>query len=191
MMPRRTGTPFALSNYCWAILLATVATNASAQPDAEALRASVVQVVVLDSTGDVRRVRSGFAISDAGHVATAAHGVEDEDRIVVVPLDTGDELAARVIHANPRADVALLAVDGLAQTPLPLAKDGFASGRRVYSAGVWGEPPAQTFLVSQATGDVPVAIAEGAVGEHDEIAAAANRPAVPLILHNAMIPAAG
>ena len=174
-----------------ALLLATVATSASAQPDAEALRASVVQVVVLDSTGNVRRVRSGFAVSDAGHVATAAHGVANEDRIVVVPLDTGDELAARVVHANPRADVALLAVDGLAQTPLPLAKDGFASGRRVYSAGVWGEPPARTLLVAQATGDVQAAIAEGAVGEHDEIAAATNRPAVPLILHNAMIPAAG
>ena len=173
-----------------ALLLATAATHASAQPDPEALRASIVQVVVLDGGGDVRRVRSGFAVSDAGHVATAAHGVANEDRIVVVPLDTRDELAARVVHANERADVALLAVDGLAQTPLPLAKSGFAAGRQVTSVGVWGEP-GQTPLVAKATGDVPVAIAEGAVGEHDELAAGGGRPAVPLILHNAMIPAAG
>ena len=180
----------ALWRYGAALLLATAATTASAQPDPGALRASIVQVVVLDSFGNVRRVRSGFAVTDSGHVATAAHGVANEDRIVVVLLDSRDELPARVVHANERADVALLAVDGLAQTPLPLAKSGFAAGRQVTSAGVWGEP-GETLLVAKATGDVPVAIAEGAVGEHDELAAVGSRPAVPLILHNAMIPAAG
>ena len=180
----------ALRKWGAALLLAATAPCATAQPDPEALRASVVQVVVLDGAGNVRRVRSGFAVSDAGHVATAAHGVANEDRIVVVPLATREELAARVVHANERADLALLAVDGLAQTPLPLAKNGFAAGRRVTSAGAWGEP-GQTLLVAKATSDVPVALAEGAVGEHDELAATTNRPAVPLLLHNAMIPAAG
>ena len=170
--------------------LATTPTRSYAQPDAEALRASIVQVVVMDASGEVRRVRSGFAISTAGHVATAAHGVVNEDRIAVVPLETREAMPARLVHSNQRADVALLAVDGLEQTPLVLAKDGFAAGRLVYSAGVWGEP-GQPLLLATATGNVPASISEGAVGQHSEIPAVSGRPAVSLIMHNAMIPAAG
>ena len=170
--------------------LATAPTLSHAQPDAEALRASVVQVVVMDASGEVRRVRSGFAISTAGHVATVAHGVVNESRIAVVPLETREAMPARLIHSNERADVALLAVDGLEQTPLPLAKDGFAAGRLVYSTGVWGEP-GQPLLAATATGNLPASISEGAVGQHSEIPAVSGRPAVSLIMHNAMIPAAG
>ena len=175
---------------CALATVALVATFSHAQPDINALRPSLVQVVVMDRNGEVRRVRSGFAISDAGHVVTAAHGVRNEDRVVVVPLDSGAELVARVVHANERADVALLAVNGLEQQPLSLAKDGFAPGRLVYAAGVWGDE-GQDVLVAQATHDVPAATAEGAVGQHGEIAAASGQPAVSLVLHNAMIPAAG
>ena len=177
----------------YALALATVAfvaALAQARPDPHAVRSSLVQVVVMDRNGDVRRMRSGFAISDAGHVVTVAHGVWNEDRIVVVPLDTGAEMVARVVHTNEKADVALLAVNGLEQPPLSLAKDGFAPGRLVYSAGVWGEQ-GQDLLVAQATHDVSAAVAEGAVGQHGEIAAASGRPAISLVLHNAMIPAAG
>ena len=39
--------------------LATAPTQSYAQPDAEPLRASIVQVVVMDASGEVRRVRSG------------------------------------------------------------------------------------------------------------------------------------
>ena len=172
--------------------LATASTSSYAQPDPEALRASIVQIVVMDASGEVRRVRSGFAISTAGHVATVAHGVVNESRITVVPLETREAMPARLVHSNQRADVALLAVDGLEQTPLALAKDGFAAGRLVYSAGVWGEP-GQTLLAATATatGNLPASISEGAVGQHSEIPAASGRPAVSLIMHNAMIPAAG
>ena len=177
----------------YAFAFATVglmAAPAYAQPDLNAITTSLVQVVVLDRNGEVRRLRSGFAISAAGHVITAAHGVANEDRIVVVPLDTKAELVARVVHSNERADVALLAVNGLEQQPLTLAEDGFAPGRLVYSAGVWGEP-GQELLVAQADDDVPAATAEGAVGQHGEIAPTDGQPAVSLVLHNAMIPAAG
>ena len=180
-----------LGRYAFAFATVTfVATLAHARPDPNVLRSSLVQVVATDRNGEVRRVRSGFAVSDAGHVVTVAHGVSNEDRIVVVPLETKAELAARVVHLNERADVALLVVDGLEQQPLSLAKDGFAPGRLVYSAGVWGEP-GQVLLVAQTTDDVPAAMAEGAVGQHGEIAAASGQPAVSLVLHNAMIPAAG
>ena len=180
-----------LGRYAFALTaIALVAMLAHARPDPNALRSSLVQVVVMERNGEVRRVRSGFAVSDAGHVITAAHGVSNEDRIVVVPLETKAELVARVVHLNERADVALLVVNGLEQQPLSLAKDGFAPGRLVYSAGVWGKP-GQALLVAQATDDVPAAVAEGAVGQHGEIAAASGQPAVSLVLHNAMIPAAG
>ena len=144
----------------------------------------------MDRDGEPRRLRSGFAISSAGHVITTAHGVTNEDRIVVVPLETKAEMVARVVHLNDRADVALLAVNGLEQEPLALAKDGFAPGRLVYSAGVWGEA-GQEFLVATSADDVPASTAEGAVGQHGEIAAVSGQPAVSLVLHNAMIPAAG
>ena len=173
-----------------AFILTAAAPHIQAQLDAETLRDSIVQVVVMDDGGAVRRVRSGFAISGEGRVLTVAHGLANADRIVVVPLATGAELPARVIHANERSDLALLAVNGLEQPPLALAKDGFAPGRLVYSAGVWGEL-GQNLLAAAATDDVPASVTEGAVGQHGEIAAAADRPAVSLLLHNAMIPAAG
>ena len=173
-----------------AFILTAAAPQIHAQPDAETLRDSIVQVVAMDDGGAVRRVRSGFAISGEGRVLTVAHGLANADRIVVVPLATGAELPARVIHANERSDLALLAVNGLEQPPLALAKNGFAPGRLVYSAGVWGEP-GQNLLVAAATDEVPASMTEGAIGQHGEIAAAADRPAVSLLLHNAMIPAAG
>lgn len=144
----------------------------------------------MDADGIPRRVRSGFAVSAAGHVLTAAHGIANEDRIVVVPLGSGAELLARVVYADQRADVALLRANGLEQPPLPLAKDGFAPGRMVFSAGVWGEP-GERLLVAQMGGGVAVPMTPGAVGRHGEIPAARNRPALSLLLHNAMIPVAG
>ena len=167
-----------------------LAAPAHAQPDPAALRPSIVQVVVMDRDGDVRRVRSGFVVSEAGHVATIAHGVVGAARIAIVPLEGAKELPARVVHANERADVALLVADGLSQPALSLAKDGFSPGRLVFSAGVWGERGA-TVLVAGATSDVPVAMSEGAVGQRGEVSATSGQPAVSLVLHNAMIPAIG
>ena len=172
----------------YALVLATVAfavANAHARPDTSALNSSLVQVVAMDRNGEVRRVRSGFAISDAGHVVTVAHGVWNEDRIVVAPLDSEAELVASVVRMNERADVALLVVNGLEQQPLSLAKDGLAPGRLVYPVGVWGKQ-GQAVLVA-----VLDATVQGAVGQHGEIATASLRPAVLLSLPNAMIPAAG
>ena len=73
---------------------------------------------------------------------------------------------------------------------LPFAKDGFAPGRLVYSVGVWGASD-ESLLVASADGETPLATAKGAVGERGEIPAAAGAPAVGLIQHNALIPAAG
>ena len=152
-------------------------------------RGSVVQIVVLGQNGEVKRVGSGF-VAAADRVLTAAHLVLDENRIAVVPLTTRTELVARIIHWNERSGLALLAVNGLNLPALPFAKDGFAPGRLVYSVGVWSASD-ESLLVASADGEALLATAKGAVGERGEIPAAAGAPAVGLIQHNALIPAAG
>lgn len=148
---------------------------AVAQPDFDALRGSVLLVSV--NGGAI--IRSGFAIDGDGRVITAAHAVANAKSIAVKPLG-GEYMPARLIHASARADIALLAADGLRTAPLVLAKDGFEPGRLVYSAGAWGAQDAGAMRT-----------AEGAVGLHGEVAAAEGLPAIPLILHNAMVPAEG
>ena len=177
------------TTYLLLALLLTTAPSIQAQPDLATIRSSIVQVAVIDANG-VRRVGSGFAVSAEGHVLTAAHLVANEDRIVAVPLATGAELVARIVYANGRADLALLAVNGLALPPLTLASDGFEPGRMVYSAGVWPES-GEPVLVATAGGDVLLASTEGAVGKHDDLAATDGALSVPLMEHNAMIPAEG
>ena len=180
-MARLTGTLLLLSTLSGAL-------PAQAQPDPATTRESTVQIAVMDDT-NIRRAGSGFPIAE-NYVLTAAHLVANEDRIVAVPLTTGAELFARVVYANDRADLALLAVNGLALPPLLLASDGFDPGQSVYSVGVWnpsGEPPA----VATAEDDVPVAIAEGSVGRHTELPGSDEVLAVLLLEHNAMILAPG
>ena len=160
-----------------------------AQDNLMEARGSIVQVVVLGSSDEVQRIGSGF-VATAGRVLTAAHLVRDESRIVVVPLATRTELVARIAHLNERSDLALLAVNGLHLPALKFAKDGFAPGRLVYSAGVW-DASGESLPIAAAEGQVPLSLAQGAVGKHIEIPAAADAPALGLIQHNAMIPTAG
>ena len=172
------------------LAMSAVAAAAHAQPDPEAVREGTVQIVVMNDQGEVRRVGSGFAVAQGGQVLTAAHLVLDERRVVAVPLTTGAELVARVVSFDERADLALLAVNGLDLPPFKFAKDGFAPGRLVYSAGVWSDSGEPVFVAS-ASAEVPASLAQGAVGELGEIPAKDPLPAVTLIQHNAMIPAPG
>ena len=165
------------------------AATASAQPDAAAVRESVVQVAVLRG-GEIERLGSGFAVADGGYVLTAAHLVADEPNVFVVPLATGAELLARLFYIDERAGLAVLAVNGLASPAMTFVADGFDPGRLVYSAGVWsddGEP----VRVAEAEEEVLASLAEGSVGRHLELPGAGDLPGVPLMEHNAMIPAAG
>ena len=160
------------------------------RPSLEAGR-GVVQVVVMSPRDEIRRRASGFVVQ-VGHVVTAAHVVEDEDRIsVVVPSDGArtPELIARVRHVERHADLALLVVGGLELEPLVLAKDGFDVGRNVVSTGFWGT--AQPESVSPGVASLSVVESKGAVGEHRLLPATRDDAAVELLRHNAMIPAAG
>jgi len=152
---------------------------ASAQPGPAAAQESLVQVAVRNGD-EIERLGSGFAVVE-GYVLTAAHLVANEDRIVVVPLATGAEFVARIVYSSRRADVALLAVRGLDLPPIQFAVDGFGPGRRIFSAGVW--PDVGT--------EVTAVLVEGSVGNHRDLPGTDNEAAVPLMEHNAMIPAAG
>ena len=113
-----------------------------AEADAEwlpVIARSVVQVVVRDRNDEVRRVGSGFAVADGLILTAAAHVVDDESRIVAVPLVTGAELVARVAVSDESADAALLRVSGLGIPPVTFAREGFAPGRRVTSMGAWSQ----------------------------------------------------
>ena len=149
----------------------------------------IVQVLVMNRGDEVHRVGSGFVVG-AGHVLTVAHLISANRRVVVVPLATKAELLARVLRRNEGADLALLRVSGLDLAPLTFAKDGFAPGRTVLSAGVWreGKP---SFLVTAAAGNVSAAFAQGSVGRHSQYSSARDFPESTLIQHNAMIPVAG
>ncbi len=165
------------------ILLAgatVVPATASAQPAPAAAQESVVRVAVRNG-GEIERLGSGFAVAE-GYILTAAHLVANEDRIVVVPLATGAEFVARVAYSNKRADVALLAVRGLGLPPIQFAVDGFGPGRRIFSAGVWPDAGAA---------EAAAALVEGSVGNHSDLPGVDDEAAVPLMEHNAMIPAAG
>ena len=170
----------------------TVERGDSEQEPPEAVR-GIVQVLVKDPRGQRRRIGSGFVVQ-ASHVVTAAHLVEDEDRIsVVVPSEGAGrpELVARVRHVESHADLALLVVGGLELEPLILAKDGFDVGRNVVSTGFWdAADTAEPEAVSGVAGPTAVE-SKGAVGEHRLLPAARDGAAVELLRHNAMIPAAG
>lgn len=153
--------------------------------EAPAPARGIVQVVVMGTGNESRRTASGFVVQ-ANHVVTAAHVVEDEDRIsVVVPSEGAQRpmLVARVGAVETYADLALLVVGGLDLEPLVLAYDGFDVERNVVSAGFWDAADPESLP--------SIAETRGAVGEHHLLPETRDDAAVALLRHNAMIPAAG
>ncbi|WP_270939327.1 S1C family serine protease, partial [Falsiroseomonas oryzae] len=71
--------------------------------------------------GRGQAVGSGFVIDAAGHIVTNNHVVEGAQRLMV-RLDDGRELQARLIGRDPRTDIALLKVE--AGAPLPFVALG-------------------------------------------------------------------
>ena len=158
------------------------------EDQAGAIGVSLVQVAVRD--GDrVERLGVGIAVAD-GLILTAAHLVEDEDLVLAIPFTTRNQLVADVVGADERLDLALLAVSGLTLDPVEFAQDGFEPGRTVRSAGIWA-PSGRPVLLTQASGDSALQLSQGAVGAVQRHPLRRGSPALDLIEHNAMIPAAG
>jgi S1-C subfamily serine protease len=80
---------------------------------------------------------SGFVFDKVGHIITNYHVVQGTKR-VQVSFSSQDQLAARVIGADPSTDTAVLKVDAhsRALTPLPLGNsDSVTVGDPVYAIG--------------------------------------------------------
>jgi S1-C subfamily serine protease len=105
----------------------------------------VVTVISLFSTGSLDSILggsgdngggglgSGFVLNGAGEIATNAHVVTEGDggklrraKEVYVEFADGNRVPARILGADPNADVALLKIDpkGLTLRPLPLGDSG-------------------------------------------------------------------
>lgn len=95
---------------------AAVAENASLAAEGVAGRASQAVVRV---EGD-KAYGSGFFIAASGVIATNKHVVEGQSFLKVITAQ-GEKLPATVIYVAPRADLALLKVDGSGFPTLPLA----------------------------------------------------------------------
>jgi serine protease Do len=66
---------------------------------------------------------SGFVYDDKGHIVTNNHVVEGADKIVVQFYD-GEEMEAKIVGTDPKADVAVIKVETTAYHPLPKGKSG-------------------------------------------------------------------
>ena len=66
---------------------------------------------------------SGFVYDDKGHIVTNNHVVQDAEKIIVQFYD-GEEFEAKVVGADPKADVAVIKVPSTNYRPLPKGKSG-------------------------------------------------------------------
>jgi S1-C subfamily serine protease len=87
-------------------------------PEVRAASASVVRV--LGTACGLGVAGSGW-VGEPGVVVTNAHVVAGQDDTTVMAQD-GTELDATAVHYEPRNDLALLSVDGLAAPPLPISQ---------------------------------------------------------------------
>lgn len=78
-----------------------------------------------------RSLGSGFIVSADGYIITAAHVIEDADRVIVRLADR-EELEAEVVGQDPRSDVALLKVNP--GRDLPIVEIGSSANLEV---GEW------------------------------------------------------
>jgi S1-C subfamily serine protease len=115
----------------------------AADPDVQRAGNSVVKVL---------GTACGLGVEGSGWVAgpelvvTNAHVVAGEDDTTITPRAGSPELDATAVHYEPRNDLALLRVPGLALAPLRLVPDP----RRGTAAAVLGYPENGPFAVSAA-----------------------------------------
>lgn len=122
------------------------ASTARADPeDIAAASRSVVRVVVFPASGGDTPIGHGSGIVVApDKVLTNAHVVSEEEydgaiRIVIVPSDGGEAIAAEVMDRSPRNDLALIALnDGKRLTPATFFSGPVGDGADVFAIGYPG-----------------------------------------------------
>jgi S1-C subfamily serine protease len=97
---------------------------------AQRVRPAITQVRVEGKQGDSSG--SGVLFRSDGHVLTNFHVVDGADSVKVV-IDSGRELAAKIVGSDPETDVAVVKIDG---GPFPVASLGTAADLRVGQSAI-------------------------------------------------------
>jgi serine protease Do len=137
---------FGLSGLFVFLLAILVPSIAQADPaDIAAASRSVVRVVVFPASGGDTPIGHGSGIVVApDRILTNAHVVSEEEydgaiRVVIVPSDGGEAIAAEVIDRSPRNDLALIALnDGKRLTPATFFSGPVGDGADVFAIGYPG-----------------------------------------------------
>lgn len=96
--------------------------RAAVARDPDVARAAPSVVRILGTACGLGVSGSGW-VAPGGLVVTNAHVIAGQDDTVVQPRGTGPQRSATAVAFDPRNDVAVLRVPGLAARPLPLARD--------------------------------------------------------------------
>ncbi|MFZ4731613.1 MAG: S1C family serine protease [Pirellulales bacterium] len=107
------------------VLLLSAAIPAAAATTGETIAGAARSVVKIYGAGGVRGLeayQTGVLVTPTGHVITVLSTVLDSDAIDCV-LDDGRRFAGRLIGADPRRELAVLALEGEELPALPLTAD--------------------------------------------------------------------
>ena len=129
-----------------ALIALVFASTARADPeDIAAASGSVVRVGVFPAAGSDTPIGHGSGIFvTPDKVLTNAHVVSEEEydgaiRVVIVPSDGGEAIAAEVMDRSPRNDLALIALnDGKRLTPATFFSGPVGDGADVFAIGYPG-----------------------------------------------------
>lgn len=139
---------------------------------------SIVKVVTYRGN-NVLREGTGVVVDVGGVVLTNWHLTDRGDRITVISLVTGAELAAEITVQDEDLDIAILKVAGFGAPPLFFSARPAAEANMVWSLGSWeGQGPS--------VGALPIDTATGAVGSLAELEIERDRT-TNFLVHNALI----
>lgn len=102
----------------------------SQNEDVQLYKESVVVVRAGNSKG------TGFYISEAGHIMTNYHVIDDLPQMVTVTFEDGKTYRAKVVEEDPDIDIAILQIDGNeGERPVLAFHDTWEPGLSVYIIG--------------------------------------------------------
>jgi S1-C subfamily serine protease len=124
----------------------------AAEPAIVSIHDSVAQTDMFGRQVEGQAAGTGFVLDPAGYIATNNH-VIDGATDISVRFSNGDQVAAKVVAADPASDLAVLKVDRKGLTALPLGdSDALQVGDQVVAIGnaldLSGGPTVTTGIVS-------------------------------------------